>query len=314
MERERYRRMRAVLRQVERQHHYNPRCSHRDSTILLVALWAALHDKAISWATQAKNWPGDLRPRSTAPSVPGWSRRPSGLPSQSCMSRRLRGLGHGCRDDGAGVFELLTRWQAALRASLPDTDVKLIDGRGLVIGGCSKDPDAGFGYTAGTKAKGYKLHWMIDQCSGAVDGWLVTPMNHPEPSAACCLIEHLPRHTRYVLCDNNYDRNDLYEQAGVERGVQWMAPPRRNAKGLGHHHHSDWRVQVQPWLRSDQGCRTMAARIVIEQVNARLGCSSVGLDHLPYHARRHHRVILWVALKLLILTDLQSTTWRRACA
>jgi ribosomal protein L34E len=79
VERERLLRMRAVLREAERGHHSNPRCEHCDSTILLVALWAALHGKPISWATVPAHWPADLRPR-------------GGLPSQSCMSRRLRGI------------------------------------------------------------------------------------------------------------------------------------------------------------------------------------------------------------------------------
>src|SRR5690348_13071597 len=114
-ERERYRRMRAVLRQVEPAHHDNPRLTHRDSTILLVTLWAALHDKPISWATVPQHWPADLRPRPTTTALLAWSsssggsgssgsgggsgggggsgrrnKKPSGLPSQSCMSRRLR--------------------------------------------------------------------------------------------------------------------------------------------------------------------------------------------------------------------------------
>ena len=302
-ERERYRRMRAVLRTLmsQQQHHSNPRCIHSDSTILLLALWAALHNKPISWATIARNWPGDLRPRPPAPGI-------RALPSQSCMSRRLR--------FDESVLELLMAWQTALRRQLPDWDVKLIDGRGLVIGGCSKDRDAGFGYTAGTKAKGYKLHWIIDAFSGAVDGWVLTAMNLHEADAAQCLIPHLAPHTRYVLLDSNYDHNKLYEQAGVEQnGVQWMAMPRRSAKGVGHHQHSDWRLAVQPWLRSKQGRRTMKrARVMIEQVNGRVGCSEVGLNHLPYHARRLHRVTLWVALKIIILTDLQSESVLRACA
>jgi hypothetical protein len=310
MERERYRRMRAVLREVERGHHDNPRYTHRDSAVLLTALWAALHGKSISWATKAKHWPGDLRPRDR-------------LPSQSCMSRRLRltcGAGADpaanaaeCRDN---VFDLLERWQAALRRRLPDSDVKLVDGRGMAIGGCSKDRDARVGYAAGgAKAKGYKLHWAVDHVSGAVDGWLVAPMNYPEPEAARHLIAHLPPHVRYVLADNNYDRNDLYERAGRERGVQWVAPPRRNAKGLGHGRHSDWRMAVQPWLRTGRGRRAAArARLTIEQVNGRVGCAAVGLNHLPYHARRLHRVTVWVALKILILTDLQAATADPAAA
>jgi hypothetical protein len=72
---------------------------------------------------------------------------------------------------------------------------------------------------------------------------------------------------------------------------------------------------VQPWLRTDEGRRAIAtARITIEQVNGRIGCAAVGLNHLPYHARRLHRVTLWVALKILILTDLQAATADRAAA
>ena len=52
----------------------------------------------------------------------------------------------------------------------------------------------------------------------------------------------------------------------------------------------------------------MKERVVIEQVNGRLGCANVGLNHLPHHARRLHRVTVWTALKLLILTDLQSNS------
>lgn len=315
MERERYRRMRAVLRDVERRHHDNPRFTHRDSTVLLVALWAALHDKPISWATVPRHWPGDLRPRGGG----GGGRGGGGwLPSQSCMSRRLRGRADANGGADPGIFDLLERWQAALRRQMPDSDVKLIDGRGLVVGGCSKDPDAGFGYAAATMANGYKLHWIIDLFSGAIDGWLVAPMNYPEPAAARCLIAHLPPHTRYVLADNNYDRNDLYEQAGHAAppyGIQWMAVPRRGAKDLGHQPHSDWRRAAHPWLRGADGRATIRKhRVVVEQVNGRIGCSTVAPDHLPYHARRLHRVTLWVALKILILTDLQAATQTRACA
>ena len=270
MERERYRRMRAVLRVVARDHHDNPRYTHRDGTVLLTALWAALNGKPIDWATKARHWPAGLRPR-------------GGLPSQPTMSRRLRvscgadaDPAANARDETPTVFDLLERWQAALRRQLPDSDVKLIDGRGLAVGGCAKDPDAGFGYAAGTRAKGYKLHWTIDHLSGAVDGWLVAPMNYPEPDAARHLIDHLPPHTRYVLGDNNYDRNGLYEQAGFGRGAQWVAPPRRGVAGPGHCRHSGWRLAVQPWLRTDEGRRVVAAaRITVEQVNGRAGRAAV---------------------------------------
>src|SRR5437660_1367460 len=83
------------------------------------------------------------------------------------------------------------------------------------------------------------------------------PMCWAEQEAARHLIEHLPAHTRYVLADNNYDRNELYEQAGFDQHVQWMAVPRRSAKGLGHQQHSDWRLAAQPWLRGEDGRHAM---------------------------------------------------------
>ena len=50
--------------------------SHSDRWVVLVYLWAAVHDRSTTWATVARHWPDDLRP---------WC-----LPSQSTMSRRLR--------------------------------------------------------------------------------------------------------------------------------------------------------------------------------------------------------------------------------
>lgn len=286
MEREQFRRLRDVLGQAARGHQDSPRNTHSDSIICQVAMWAALHQKPISWATVPAHWPGDLRPRR--------------LPSQSCMSRRLR---------NPDTLELMQRWQEQARRQLPSSDVKIIDGRPLVIGGCSKDPDAGFGYAASTKARGYKLHWVVDALNQAVDGWMVMPMNYPEQHAAQHLIEHLPNPTAYVLADNNYDSNQLYEQAGVDQGVQWMALPRKKARGLGRHKHSEFRLRVQPYLRSPQGRQQVSRhRIRIEQVNGRIGGSAVGLSHLPYHARRLHRVRVWVGLKILILTDRQYAT------
>src|SRR5262245_34060520 len=49
---------------------YDNRC------VLAVLLWAALHERAITWACQRAHWP-----------VQAWRRK---LPDQSTMSRRLR--------------------------------------------------------------------------------------------------------------------------------------------------------------------------------------------------------------------------------
>ena len=277
MERERFRRMRMRLLQAERGHHNNPRFDYRDGTILLVALWAALHNRPIYWACDKRNWPGDLRPKK--------------LPSQSCMSRRLRTW---------SVLFLLMAWEQVMRDRLPRSDIKFIDGRPLTVGGSTKDPDAGFGYAAGVKAKGYKFHAITDWF-GAVDHWLITPMNTSEKVAAEPLIEHM-QGAAYLIADNNYDSNRLYDLAG-ERGTQLLAKPRRGVKGLGHCKHSPYRKQVHAWLTSDASRRPMRHRIRIEQGFGRSGCSDVGLTHPPHHARRTHRVNLWVAFKLLMFHD-----------
>lgn len=280
MERERFARMRMVLMRVAAGHHDNSRCSHRDSVILLLLLWAALHRKPVSWACDPLRWPADLRPRR--------------LPSQPTMSRRLR-----CHT----TLELLERWLRATRDRLPRTGVKVIDAKVLTIGGCGKDPDAAIGYGAGRMAKGYKLHWVMDLC-GAVDHWLVAPLNFPEPTAAAMLLEHVPP-TACVLADNNYDTNRLYDLCG-QRGVGLLAAPPRGVKGLGHRTNSPHRLHAMAFLRGPIGKRILKRRrIGIEQVHSRMTASSVGLDHLPMHARRQHRVAQWVAIMLVILTDLQ---------
>jgi hypothetical protein len=280
MERERFARMRRVLKEAAANHHDNPRCTHGDRTILLVFLWAALHKRPVSWACDPRHWPGDLRPRP--------------LPSQATMSRRLR-----CQ----AVLELLERWMRILREHLPRTGVKVIDGKALTIGGCGKDPDAGTGYGAGHVARGYKLHWVMD-LSGAVDHWLVAPLNFSEQAAAAILLERVEPGA-YVLSDHNYDSSPLYESAG-RCGVKLLAAPPRGAKGLGHRTNSPYRISALRFLRSPTGKRILQRhRVRIEQVHGRMTASSVGLSHLPMHARRQHRVAQWVAILLLILTDLQ---------
>lgn len=276
MERQRYRELKSVLQQAARGHNDDPRCVYRDATIVAVLLWAAIHHKPIAWAADPTHWPGDLRPRP--------------LPSQSCLSRRLR---------HRRVWSLLEHLQDTLRARLPRGDVKLIDARPLPVGGCSKDPDARTGYGAGHQQRGYKLHMICDQ-SGAVDHWLVTPMNVWEPHAARRMVDHC-RDAAYVIGDGNYDVNRLYDQAG-EHGTQWVALPRcRNSTAPGHRRHSPHRLRVWSWVRSPHGGRTVRrVRAGIERVNAWQGCAAIGLYHLPHHVRREHRVRVWVAAKLVL--------------
>lgn len=276
MERQRYRELFTLLKQAAQGHRQDPRCTHSDRTIVAVLLWAALHDKPILWAAQPGNWPGDLRPRP--------------LPSQSCLSRRLR---------QPGVLALLERFHQQLQTHLPASDLKLIDGRPLPVGGCSKDRQAGYGYGAGLKQRGYKLHLWCD-LQGRVEQWLVGPMNYAEPAAAVALIQHAGP-AAYVLGDANYDNNTLYEQAG-QRGLQWIALPRyARSRAPGHRRHSDYRLRVWAWLQSKAGRRVVRrARTAIERINGWQGQACINLGRLPHHIRGLHRVRLWTGMKIII--------------
>ncbi len=277
MERQRFRELTAVLRQAVSGHRDDPRCRHRDAVVVTVLLWAVLHHQPVSWAADPTHWPGDLRPR-------------GGLPSQSCLSRRLRTV---------GVVTLIQRFEQTQRARLPRGDVKLIDGRPLPVGGCSKDPDAKIGYGASQHLRGYKLHLLGDWC-GAVDHWHLTAMNGSETAAAARILEHTDD-AAYILGDGNDDINALYDTA-ASRGAQWIALPRRQkARAPGHRSHSRQRLAVWSWVRSRHGGQTLRrVRSGIERINAWQGQAAVGLHHLPHHVRRSPRVRLWVALKRVI--------------
>lgn len=293
MERQRFRELRAVLRQAAVGHRRDPACTHDDATIVLVQLWAVLHDRPTSWAVVREHWPGDLRPR-------------AGLPSQSCMSRRLRSV---------GVLELIQRFEDHMRAQLPDGDVKLIDGRPLPTGGCSKDPDAATGYGAGHRQRGYKLHIAGDLC-GAVDHWHVTAMNGSEQEAAALILPHLQDHTVVTIGDGNDDVNHLYDQA-QHWGTRWLAQPhRKHAEAPGHRQHHPDRLASWAWVRSPAGARLLRrVRSGIERINAWQGQAAIGLGALPHHVRRGHRVRVWVALKLIIYHHwLHATIARRHAA
>src|SRR5262245_12204743 len=115
-----------------------PGVSHADQWIVLVFLWACLHDRPTDWACQPRHWPHDLGPVR--------------LPSQPTMSRRLR-----WRSVNALLNALLGHFRGDPRADW----VKYLDGKPLPVGGMSKDPDARDGYGAGGYFHGYKLHAVV---------------------------------------------------------------------------------------------------------------------------------------------------------
>src|SRR5271168_163355 len=104
--------------------------------LVAVMLWAALHDRPVSWACQDRHWNTTTL-------------RPHRLPSPSTLSRRV---------DGAGVALFWQALERRLRGSGPPALVAFVDGKPLPVGGDTKDPDARFGHGAGGLAWGYKLH------------------------------------------------------------------------------------------------------------------------------------------------------------
>src|SRR5262245_27729306 len=94
--------------------HYQP------WVITAVVLWAALHERPISWACQKRHW-------STT------KLSPTRLPSDSIISRRTQRL----------AFELfLNEFTQRLQGTELAGLIVIVDGKPLLVGGCSHDRQA----------------------------------------------------------------------------------------------------------------------------------------------------------------------------
>lgn len=251
------------------------RASYRNNEVFAVLLWAALHDRPISWAVQRRHWPlCDHRRR---------------LPSSATMSRRLR--------DPLFV-ELLDRLIAALRVPGRGERTLMLDGRPLTIARHSADKDAEAGRAAGGLGRGYKLHLAADLL-GNCRGFRVTSLRVSEQAAAKELIGSLRAgECDHLLADAYYDTNDLYELAG-QSGIQMLAGRRYpQAKGVGHRKHSEHRLRALRMLKEQP--ELLSPRRRIEGVFGTQGNVVGGLWGLPNHVRGLRRVTLWVASKLAI--------------
>src|SRR5437868_1666769 len=175
---------------------------HQPWVLVAVQLWAALHDRTRSWACQRRHW-------STT------TLRPGRLPSPSVLSRRV---------DGVAVGLVWRALEARLRASGSPALVAFVDGKPLLVGGCSKDPDAAFGRAAGHVGKGYKLH-AVWGTRPVPEAWEVTPLNGCEKAAAGRLVGQLG-YGGYLLGDGNYDASHVYDAAAAA-GYQLVAPYRK---------------------------------------------------------------------------------------
>jgi hypothetical protein len=265
-----------------------PRGTHGDFAILLTLLWAAGNDEPVSWACDRANWP-----------LWAWrvSRR---LPSPSTMSRRPH----------TDAFRLLlVRFNDRLRAGLPGSALKFLDGKPLLVGGFTKDRQARRGKAPGGGwARGYKLHAIVNAC-GAVEAFCVTPLNAGEAtvarevllwSGACDL------RGATLLADANYDSVALYA-AVAAAGGRLLAPRRKPGTGLGHHgpQHPDRLAAIAALEGAGRdgpdGRAFYRLREGVEQAFGLMGNCPGGLrTGLPNHVRGLRRVRLWAMLKVIL--------------
>lgn len=244
--------------------------------VIAVLLWAALHDRPVSWACQQRHW-------STT------TLRPCHLPSPATMSRRV---------DSVGVGLLWRALEQRLRDRAQPALVALVDGKPLPIGGNSKDPDARFGRGAGSVAKGYKLH-TVWSTRVVPEAWTVTPLNANEKAVAKELMGQLP-YGGYLLGDGNYDASYVYD-AAFAQGYQLVAPFRKGKEpGSGKHYQSPHRKRSIAILQGGFGKALYKARTAIERCYGNATSFGGGLGPLPAWVRGQERVRTWVWAKLLI--------------
>ena len=262
----------------------NPRAASAwvfsDAMILKVWFWAVIHDRPVSWATQKCNWPIHLQKLR--------------LPSNATMSRRLKSF---------SVREALRAIER--RTSMPSGQGSLIwfvDGKPLVIGGCSKDRQAGYGRAANSMAKGYKLHGIVGKC-GEIAAWRVAPM-HVDERVMCRRMLRDTKLSGYIVADSNYDSNKLHGLCDNLGNRQLVAPRRYGPKhSTGHRRQTPGRLRSKAILeqsRSGFGQQLMAQRGDIERVYGNLTSWGGGLTHLPPWVRTHRRVHRWVQAKLIL--------------
>lgn len=242
--------------------------------VLLTFLWAALHDRPVSWACDGDNW------KSTKLRLPR-------LPSPATMSRRV---------DSVGLGLLWRAVQERLRlANPPPSWLSFLDGKPLPVGGCTKDRDAKYGRGAGLMARGYKLHTVWS--NGVLpEAWEVKPLNVNEAEVAPRLIPQL-RGGGYLLADGVFDVNKLFDLAG-QQGYQLvtpapMAPPSRRRQ-------SPHRLRSIALVQNPFGQSLYGQRVGIEEAFGNVSSFGGGLGPLPAWVRGLARVRTWVWAKLLI--------------
>jgi hypothetical protein len=297
MERERWSELSAAVSKVDAGWKDPGRYKHRTAAVVRVHLWAASHDRPVSWACEAENWDGRSRPRS--------------LPDQSTMSRRTRGR-HGKRFDAflAAVGVEMNKGPLASCDPRPGPEpgarpmrlTKRMDGKALAVAAHSKDRDARWGRGSGQKSNGYKLH-LIRSDLPMPEQWALTPLDVDERVVARRMLTRLTG-AGYILRDGMYDASDLHDRAAAA-GHRMLGPRRRPGTGLGHCYQSPHRVRgietMEPPAKVNRfGKELYRDRLQVERDLGNMASFGGGMHSPPPWVRRIWRVRNWVHAKLLV--------------
>lgn len=230
----------------------------------------------MDWASESEHWPAGL-----------WRGK---LPSQSVVCTRVKTV---------EVQRIFAEMEQRLKSDPQGGLLFVVDGKPLLVGSHSKDPDAHWGRARRGWAKGYKLHAIYGREEIFPFAWEVTALNEAEPEIAATMVPALGQGGGYLLGDSAYDSNPLHDVT-TSTGRQLVAPRKRPSAGLGHCRHSPSRLRSIEVLRHDFGRDLMRLRDRIERQFGWLTNHATGLAPLPNWVRRLHRARLWVQAKLLI--------------
>ena len=271
-----------------------PRATYDDRTILLIAVWAIVHDRPMNWATQAANW------------TDTW--RPERLPSPSTISRRFpRAYAQHGREVEGALLALMS----------PPTRDGMIDARPLCVGGASRDPDAKSGRAVGHFARGYRLFAVLD-AAGLVRAWEVQGMNRAEPTVAKWLYRRVPAPMRRIVGDGVYDSMPLHTVAS-QQGLRHYSPIRQNKVGR---RQQPRRKQLLKLWSTNIGCKYLKQRDAVERSFGHMNNIACGFKGLPSWVRRQSRVERWLwgrslidhAYKLHLLKPTQPPNLNAICS
>lgn len=248
-------------------------CQFSDQEILRMSLWAILHDRPMSWACRPENWSEVFRP--------------ARLPDDSTVSRRWK------RPELRQKALLLH--QEGVRRCGGAEGYVVIDGRSLVVGGCSKDPDARPGRAAGGMGKGYKMHTLVN-LKHVILAYDIRPMNEAEPTVAQSLVAALPASVTRVLGDGAYDSMRLHHRLQA-MGKKLYTPLRQNRVGR---RRQPPRVRLLRLWQRRVGRQLLRIRNEVERTFGQESNVAFGFKQLPPWARRSRRVFRWMWGKNLL--------------